>query len=120
MAARSAKDVTKHLLQELLRPARVRVYTLCFRVATADFAAAHPFAYPWISLGAMGDPAQYPEIRAARFQYAMQWLPPDLRADYQLSASFDNNGSTTTCPTSTAARSPFFNLEILPFVGILG
>eukprot|EP00962_Isochrysis_galbana_P021544 scaffold6356_cov118-Isochrysis_galbana.AAC.5 len=33
---------------------------------------------------AMGDPAQYPEIRAARFQYAMQWLPPDLRADYQL------------------------------------
>eukprot|EP00962_Isochrysis_galbana_P015088 scaffold4328_cov135-Isochrysis_galbana.AAC.9 len=32
----------------------------------------------------MGDPEQYPEIRAARFQYAMQWLPPDLRADYQL------------------------------------
>jgi len=52
----------------------------------------------------MGDPAQYPEIRAARFQYAMQWLPPDLRADYQLSASFDNNGSTTTCAQNHGAR----------------
>eukprot|EP00962_Isochrysis_galbana_P026611 scaffold8264_cov109-Isochrysis_galbana.AAC.7 len=31
----------------------------------------------------MGDPALYPEIRTARFLYAMQWLPPDLRADYQ-------------------------------------
>eukprot|EP00962_Isochrysis_galbana_P009334 scaffold2611_cov114-Isochrysis_galbana.AAC.6 len=42
----------------------------------------------------MGDPAQYPEIRAARFQYAMQWLPPDLRADYQLRQQWiDNNMS---------------------------
>eukprot|EP00962_Isochrysis_galbana_P053939 scaffold25482_cov165-Isochrysis_galbana.AAC.4 len=42
----------------------------------------------------MGDPAQYPEIRAARFQYAMQWLPSDLRADYQLRQQWiDNNMS---------------------------
>eukprot|EP00962_Isochrysis_galbana_P053062 scaffold24515_cov112-Isochrysis_galbana.AAC.8 len=42
----------------------------------------------------MGDPAQYPEIRVARFQYAMQWLPPDLRADYQLRPQWiDNNMS---------------------------
>jgi len=25
----------------------------------------------------MGDPSRYPEIRMARFLYAMQWLPPD-------------------------------------------
>eukprot|EP00962_Isochrysis_galbana_P021377 scaffold6307_cov111-Isochrysis_galbana.AAC.1 len=33
--------------------------------------------------------------------------------------NFDNNGSTTTCPTSssTASRSPFFRKEILTFVG---
>jgi len=29
----------------------------------------------------MGDTYEYPEIRAARFQYAMLWLPP-IRADY--------------------------------------
>eukprot|EP00962_Isochrysis_galbana_P036777 scaffold12774_cov153-Isochrysis_galbana.AAC.6 len=42
----------------------------------------------------MGDPAQYPEIRTARFLYAMQWLPPDLRADYQARQQWiDNNMS---------------------------
>eukprot|EP00962_Isochrysis_galbana_P040547 scaffold14708_cov108-Isochrysis_galbana.AAC.1 len=66
----------------------------------------------------MGNPAQYPEIRAARFQYAMQWLQPDLRADYH---KLGNNGSTTTtCPISTVSRSPFFMLKMLPFVGIRG
>jgi len=44
----------------------------------------------------MGDPSRYPEIRMARFLYAMKWLPPDLRADYQL-RQLCNNGSTTTC-----------------------
>eukprot|EP00962_Isochrysis_galbana_P044545 scaffold17333_cov152-Isochrysis_galbana.AAC.3 len=33
----------------------------------------------------------YPEIRAARFQYAMQWLPSDLRADYQLRQQWIDN-----------------------------
>ena len=32
----------------------------------------------------MGDPSRYPDIRMARFMYAMQWLPRDLRADYGL------------------------------------
>eukprot|EP00962_Isochrysis_galbana_P061697 scaffold42526_cov298-Isochrysis_galbana.AAC.1 len=42
----------------------------------------------------MGDPAQYPEIRTARFLYAMQWLPPDLRADYGARQQWiDNNMS---------------------------
>eukprot|EP00962_Isochrysis_galbana_P000276 scaffold80_cov106-Isochrysis_galbana.AAC.2 len=42
----------------------------------------------------MGDPALYPEIRTARFLYAMQWLPPDLRADYQARQQWiDNNMS---------------------------
>eukprot|EP00962_Isochrysis_galbana_P019286 scaffold5611_cov132-Isochrysis_galbana.AAC.18 len=30
----------------------------------------------------MGDPSRYPDIRMARFMYAMQWLPRNLRADY--------------------------------------
>eukprot|EP00962_Isochrysis_galbana_P029107 scaffold9276_cov112-Isochrysis_galbana.AAC.4 len=29
----------------------------------------------------MGDPSRYPEIRAARTVYALQWLPRDLRDD---------------------------------------
>eukprot|EP00962_Isochrysis_galbana_P014130 scaffold4024_cov128-Isochrysis_galbana.AAC.3 len=42
----------------------------------------------------MGDPSRYPEIRIARFLYAMQWLPPDLRADYHLRQQWiDNNMS---------------------------
>eukprot|EP00962_Isochrysis_galbana_P043399 scaffold16508_cov108-Isochrysis_galbana.AAC.2 len=42
----------------------------------------------------MGDPALYPDIRAARFLYAMQWLPSDLCADYQLRQQWiDNNMS---------------------------
>eukprot|EP00962_Isochrysis_galbana_P036575 scaffold12670_cov119-Isochrysis_galbana.AAC.7 len=42
----------------------------------------------------MGDPAQYPEVRMARFLYAMQWLPPDLRADYGARQQWiDNNMS---------------------------
>eukprot|EP00962_Isochrysis_galbana_P036144 scaffold12452_cov113-Isochrysis_galbana.AAC.6 len=45
----------------------------------------------------MGDPALYPEVRTARFLYAMQWLPPDFRADYQ-AAKRGNNGSTTISP----------------------
>eukprot|EP00962_Isochrysis_galbana_P027640 scaffold8693_cov119-Isochrysis_galbana.AAC.1 len=30
----------------------------------------------------MGDVRKYPEIRAARFQYAMMWLPKKLSASY--------------------------------------
>jgi len=42
----------------------------------------------------MGDPSHYPETRMARFMYAMKWLPPDLRADYQLRQQWiDNNMS---------------------------
>eukprot|EP00962_Isochrysis_galbana_P027853 scaffold8767_cov121-Isochrysis_galbana.AAC.8 len=42
----------------------------------------------------MGDPSRYPEIRMVRFLYAMQWLPPDLRADYHLRQQWiDNNRS---------------------------
>eukprot|EP00962_Isochrysis_galbana_P002221 scaffold579_cov129-Isochrysis_galbana.AAC.1 len=45
----------------------------------------------------MGDPAQYPEVRMARFLYAMQWLPPDFRADYQARQQWiDNNPHNTT------------------------
>eukprot|EP00962_Isochrysis_galbana_P015487 scaffold4440_cov109-Isochrysis_galbana.AAC.2 len=32
----------------------------------------------------MGDARKYPEIRAARFQYAMLWLPKKISADYGL------------------------------------
>eukprot|EP00962_Isochrysis_galbana_P008171 scaffold2224_cov107-Isochrysis_galbana.AAC.1 len=32
----------------------------------------------------MGDARKYTEIRAARFQYAMLWLPKKLHADYEL------------------------------------
>eukprot|EP00962_Isochrysis_galbana_P058314 scaffold31303_cov157-Isochrysis_galbana.AAC.2 len=40
----------------------------------------------------MGDPARYPEIRTARFLYAMQWLPRDFTADYQARQMWiDNN-----------------------------
>eukprot|EP00962_Isochrysis_galbana_P025131 scaffold7723_cov100-Isochrysis_galbana.AAC.4 len=43
----------------------------------------------------MGDPSRYPEIRmAARFLYAMQWLPPDLRADYGLRQQWIDNNMT--------------------------
>eukprot|EP00962_Isochrysis_galbana_P029796 scaffold9591_cov98-Isochrysis_galbana.AAC.3 len=34
----------------------------------------------------MGDAYEYPEIRMARFQYAMRWLPPNVRADYPSSS----------------------------------
>eukprot|EP00962_Isochrysis_galbana_P012553 scaffold3551_cov118-Isochrysis_galbana.AAC.6 len=37
----------------------------------------------------MGDPSRYPDIRMARFMYAMHWLPPDLRAHYHASATMD-------------------------------
>eukprot|EP00962_Isochrysis_galbana_P057328 scaffold29659_cov112-Isochrysis_galbana.AAC.1 len=43
----------------------------------------------------MGDARKYPEIRAARFQYAMLWLwlPRKIRADYGLRRAvwIDNN-----------------------------
>eukprot|EP00962_Isochrysis_galbana_P018879 scaffold5475_cov127-Isochrysis_galbana.AAC.13 len=42
----------------------------------------------------MGDPAQYPEVRMARFLYAMQWLPPDFRADYQARQQWIDNNLT--------------------------
>jgi len=35
----------------------------------------------------MGDAYEYPEIRMARFQYAMRWLPPNVRVDYGLRIS---------------------------------
>eukprot|EP00962_Isochrysis_galbana_P016098 scaffold4608_cov129-Isochrysis_galbana.AAC.3 len=43
----------------------------------------------------MGDPAQYPEVRMARFLYAMQWLPPDFRADYQARQQWIDNNNLT-------------------------
>jgi len=45
---------------------------------------------------AMGDPALYPEVRTARllYLYAMQWLPPDLRADYQARQQWIDNNLT--------------------------
>eukprot|EP00962_Isochrysis_galbana_P021869 scaffold6460_cov130-Isochrysis_galbana.AAC.6 len=44
----------------------------------------------------MGDPSRYPDIRMARFTYAMTCLPPDLRADYQLRQQWiDNNNNMT-------------------------
>eukprot|EP00962_Isochrysis_galbana_P053340 scaffold24766_cov120-Isochrysis_galbana.AAC.2 len=42
----------------------------------------------------MGDPSRYPEIRMARFLYAMKWLLPDLRADYQLRQQWIDNNMT--------------------------
>jgi len=43
----------------------------------------------------MGDPALYPEVRTARFLiYAMQWLPPDFRADYQARQQWIDNNLT--------------------------
>eukprot|EP00962_Isochrysis_galbana_P041776 scaffold15406_cov119-Isochrysis_galbana.AAC.11 len=42
----------------------------------------------------MGDPALYPEVRTARFLYAMQWLPPDCRADYQARQQWIDNNLT--------------------------
>jgi len=42
----------------------------------------------------MGDPSRHQEIRMARFMYAMQWLPHDLRDDYGLRQQWiDNNMS---------------------------
>eukprot|EP00962_Isochrysis_galbana_P018867 scaffold5475_cov127-Isochrysis_galbana.AAC.1 len=42
----------------------------------------------------MGDPSRYPEIRMARFMYAMQWLAPDVRADYGLRQQWIDNNMT--------------------------
>eukprot|EP00962_Isochrysis_galbana_P056822 scaffold28955_cov139-Isochrysis_galbana.AAC.1 len=42
----------------------------------------------------MGDPALYPEIRTARFLYAMQWLPRDFTADYQARQQWIDNNLT--------------------------
>eukprot|EP00962_Isochrysis_galbana_P025545 scaffold7890_cov112-Isochrysis_galbana.AAC.5 len=39
----------------------------------------------------MGDAYEYPEIRMARFQYAMLWLPKKVRADYGLREQWINN-----------------------------
>eukprot|EP00962_Isochrysis_galbana_P008481 scaffold2348_cov114-Isochrysis_galbana.AAC.2 len=50
----------------------------------------------------MGDARKYPEIRAARFQYAMLWLPKKIRADYGLRQL---SGSTTISPTATLSYS---------------
>eukprot|EP00962_Isochrysis_galbana_P014934 scaffold4278_cov129-Isochrysis_galbana.AAC.3 len=54
----------------------------------------------------------------ARHMYALQWR--GCRATFVMAVLFYNNGSTTTCPTSTRARSRSFNLEMLTFVGLLG
>eukprot|EP00962_Isochrysis_galbana_P021420 scaffold6320_cov126-Isochrysis_galbana.AAC.3 len=62
----------------------------------------------------MGDPALYPEVRTARFLYAMQWLPRDFTADYQARQLWIDN---TTSPISTASRSPTFITTMLTFVG---
>eukprot|EP00962_Isochrysis_galbana_P028116 scaffold8864_cov122-Isochrysis_galbana.AAC.4 len=61
----------------------------------------------------MSDPSRYPDIRTARLVYALQWLPRDFRDDKWLRQQW----STTTCPTSMAARSPFFKMKTTPFVG---
>eukprot|EP00962_Isochrysis_galbana_P008602 scaffold2391_cov124-Isochrysis_galbana.AAC.4 len=42
----------------------------------------------------MGDAYEYPEIRAARFQYAMHWLPANVRDDYGLRDQWINNNLT--------------------------
>jgi len=44
----------------------------------------------------MGDAYEYPEIRAARFQYAMLWLPANVRADYGLRDQWINNNLALT------------------------
>eukprot|EP00962_Isochrysis_galbana_P019211 scaffold5591_cov122-Isochrysis_galbana.AAC.1 len=42
----------------------------------------------------MGDPARYPEIRTARFIYAMQRLPRDFTADVQARQQWVDNNLT--------------------------
>eukprot|EP00962_Isochrysis_galbana_P032948 scaffold10944_cov110-Isochrysis_galbana.AAC.3 len=42
------------------------------------------------------------------------------RAPFVMMFLFYDNGSTTTCPTSTRSCSKSFNMEILTFVGHLG
>eukprot|EP00962_Isochrysis_galbana_P019775 scaffold5766_cov110-Isochrysis_galbana.AAC.2 len=42
----------------------------------------------------MGDPAMYPEIRTARFIYAMQRLPRDFTADVQARQMWIDNNLT--------------------------
>eukprot|EP00962_Isochrysis_galbana_P051063 scaffold22411_cov110-Isochrysis_galbana.AAC.4 len=42
----------------------------------------------------MGDPAMYPEIRTARFIYAMQRLPSDFTADVQARQQWVDNNLT--------------------------
>eukprot|EP00962_Isochrysis_galbana_P051236 scaffold22615_cov133-Isochrysis_galbana.AAC.3 len=51
--------------------------------------------------------SRYPEIRMARFLYAMQWLPRDLRADYQLRQQWmiDNNNNMSYTSTRSLSRS---------------
>jgi len=41
-----------------------------------------------------GDPSRYPKIRMARFLFALQWLPRDLRADYGLRQQWIDNNMT--------------------------
>eukprot|EP00962_Isochrysis_galbana_P038990 scaffold13937_cov108-Isochrysis_galbana.AAC.5 len=53
----------------------------------------------------MGDAYEYPEIRAARFQYAMLWLPPSVRADYGLREQWINKQQSDLPRGTTSTRS---------------
>eukprot|EP00962_Isochrysis_galbana_P025891 scaffold8005_cov118-Isochrysis_galbana.AAC.16 len=54
----------------------------------------------------MGEPSRYPEIRMARFLYAMQWLPPDLRADYDLRQQWIMDRQQHVLPRRARSRAP--------------
>eukprot|EP00962_Isochrysis_galbana_P013252 scaffold3768_cov184-Isochrysis_galbana.AAC.2 len=65
----------------------------------------------------MGDPAMYPEIRAARSVYALQRLPRDFTADVQARKQWVDNNLTYT---STVSFSLIFITMMLIFVGTRG
>eukprot|EP00962_Isochrysis_galbana_P016915 scaffold4847_cov130-Isochrysis_galbana.AAC.3 len=67
----------------------------------------------------MGDPTRYPEIRLSA-SLVMCTRYSGCRAPFVMMSLFYDNGSTTTCPTSTRSCSRSFNMEMLTFVGHLG
>eukprot|EP00962_Isochrysis_galbana_P050392 scaffold21802_cov132-Isochrysis_galbana.AAC.1 len=68
----------------------------------------------------MGDPALYPEIRTARFVYAMQRLPRDFTADVQSSTATMGRQQPHLPRRPRPSSLPIFITMILTFVGILG
>eukprot|EP00962_Isochrysis_galbana_P031677 scaffold10322_cov117-Isochrysis_galbana.AAC.2 len=94
------------------------------RAKAAAAALSHPRPITVTDVQSDGRPLALPgDSPIARHMYALPLRVTrcsGCRVPFVMIVLLCNNGSTTTCPTSTRSRSRSFNMEMLTFVGTLG